>query len=264
VRFPFQSESGLVVVGGCRLDQCAVESLETYVLQPTFKPNGRKYGYIPDVDKSHAALYMDSAFMKTIIAVAVILTFFGNIRAQDTNTIFLTVDSKAYFGEGAISNAYVGQAEAATGLPESRPSELDPEGHWGGAVGGFQMSIRFSTNRFEVGVPIVATVLIRNAGTNAIILMAPHSSSIEFLATDIYGKSLLAMGTSKVTVSGPTSLRIPGHRQIRYSFDLGKMFNFTKPGSYRVIARRNLLYKLTEKIELSSAPATVEVVDSPR
>ena len=50
----------------------------------------------------------------------------------------------------------------AAKLPESHPAEQDPEGHWGEATNGLQISLRFEKQTFTNGEPVNAVMFMRN------------------------------------------------------------------------------------------------------
>ena len=57
---------------------------------------------------------------------------------------------------------HIKDIETATNSPESQPADKDPEGHWGQATNGFQLSLRFEKETFTNGEPIMAITLMRN------------------------------------------------------------------------------------------------------
>lgn len=53
--------------------------------------------------------------------------------------------------------------EEARRSQESRPAAQDPKGNWGSVSEGFELSVRLGKETYQVGEPIAATILIRNA-----------------------------------------------------------------------------------------------------
>src|ERR1035438_8320956 len=120
----------------------------------------------------------------TLSLSAATLSIAVAVFAGDTNVIYLPVDPRGYVGETARIKAYAEQTEAAKGRPESRPAELDPEGHWGTVTAGVQLSIRLSKNFFALGQPIEATVTLRNVTTNSMNLLSAGAWTIDFSGFD--------------------------------------------------------------------------------
>jgi hypothetical protein len=54
------------------------------------------------------------------------------------------------------------QVEGAFTAKESRPADHDPEGNWGEASNGAQLSVRFDRTVFRLGEPVLANVFLRN------------------------------------------------------------------------------------------------------
>jgi hypothetical protein len=54
------------------------------------------------------------------------------------------------------------QFETALTAKESRPADRDPEGNWGEANNGAQLSVRFDRTVFHLGEPVLANVFLRN------------------------------------------------------------------------------------------------------
>lgn len=202
--------------------------------------------------------------MKTLLSILLIHAALAvQVPGSETNVVYLPLDVVAHVGRNANERAYAEQMEAAKSSPESRPAELDPEGHWGAIVCGFQLGIRFSTNAFAVGVPIKATVVVRNTTTNSLNLLAPQADSIHLVMTNI-SENLLPRLPKKLTFSGPVSLSIPEHRQIRYFLDVDQAFNLTAAGTYHIIAKRLVQAEVGgTNVELSSAVAEFNVVSPP-
>ncbi len=60
--------------------------------------------------------------------------------------------------------------ERARSAPECRPADQNPEGNRGDARDGLRLSIRFATNEFTLAAPVTAKVILRNSGTNDMII----------------------------------------------------------------------------------------------
>jgi len=182
-----------------------------------------------------------------------------SLHATDTNIYYLPLDPRAYLGlTRPPENPQ--QVEAARRAPESRPAELDPEGHWGTITSGFQMGIRFATNTFALGQPIKATVIIRNASTNSLVLFYPQIESIHLVATNSPG-NVRPQPTQKLRVSGPIGLGFPEHRQKNYNIDVDQALNFNTPGTYQIVAKRLIHADAGgANVELYSASAPIKLI----
>jgi len=244
------------MVGNSGFDQRGIKRLERDFGDTAIESCSSQLYILPDMDKSHATNQMDSAFMKTISALAFVgLTLAGITYAQDTNVYYLPFDPKAYFGVQAKASARQEQLEFAKRLPECRPAELDPDGHWGAVICGFQMGLRFSTNTFVLGEPIEATVIIRNTTTNSLTLFAPQAESLQILVTN-GSKDVLPESPKKLMISGPASLRFPERRQLRYSLAMDKKVIFPAPGTYHIKVKRLVQADTGNgNVELSSTAA---------
>lgn len=186
-----------------------------------------------------------------------------SLHASDTNVVYLMMDPVFHVGEEAQAIATAEQMKRETNSVESRPAELDPDGNWGTVVDGVQISVRLSTNVFTLGQPINATVLVRNTTTNQVLLPAPQYLSIKFSVRDYKGNALTRPDLEKVLqISGPPALGLPGHRQLRFSDNLQRLYGLTNSGIYHVSAQDNLLVNaVTPGSRISSTEATFEIVD---
>ena len=147
----------------------------------------------------------------------------------------------------------------------------DPNGHWGFASDGIQLSIRFEKAIFFQDAAIVASILIRNVSTNVVPDYVRVSEGMEFLATDERGQTLIRRDIFRpapseqdgwlthVTKSFSLDLR-PG-TQRKFKMILSDIFDLTAPGKYFVTAKRRFRAQDGKGItELSTGTAMVTVV----
>lgn len=175
----------------------------------------------------------------TLILSAATLSIAAAVFASDTNAIYLPIDPRGYVGETARIKAYAEQIEAAKGRPESRPAQLDPEGHWGKVTAGMQLSIRLSTNVFALGEPIEATVALRNVTTNSVNLLTSGAWTIDFSGFDEKKEPLTVTNrASWYTYSGSAFVALPARRQIAYKFKLNDVLDLRRPEKYYISAKR--------------------------
>jgi hypothetical protein len=178
--------------------------------------------------------------MKTIeILIAVFLIFLGLGRAADTNVIYLPVERRAAMGESAKLRQLEELTKRAQGLPECRPAELDPAGHWGPVSGGLQLSARVFTNVFTAGKPINLILILRNTATNGVALPGTGLIMFDLLVFNQYNEPLTRTNRAILgCYSGPAETGLPGRRQIKYEVNLGGIFDLNTPGKYTVYAKR--------------------------
>jgi hypothetical protein len=150
--------------------------------------------------------------------------------AQTTNiippNIFLTDDGKVFWYKPGQRFVAVSAIEAAKKLPESRPVDQDPEGNWGAATNGFQLSLRLEKRKFTVGNPIVVTTLVRNISTNTQSYLGPVM--IHVLKG---GKTVQRISPiMEITVSPEVSLFPQTQRKNEETLD--QIFKLSEPGEY--------------------------------
>ena len=198
--------------------------------------------------------------MKQLNLILTLLVVASSSIAIDTNIIYVPLESGVPLSEAAKISAYERQLDLAKNSPESRPAELDPEGHWGAIASGLQVSIRFSTNVFISGHPIDATVILRNTTTNRVILPTSGPWTIDFFVLNSHKESLKATDRSKWYMSlGMANLSLTSRRQLSYGFNLNDIFDLKTPGKYYVSAKR-LKDKWGELPEVKSDIAEITIV----
>jgi hypothetical protein len=110
--------------------------------------------------------------MKIYLLIFVFMVTALFVRADETNTIYVTDNGKSFnrlFLESKERGIYLNpeKVEAAKTNRESLSAKYFPEGNWGEVTNGYQLSLRFTKLTYANGEPIVAILLFRNA-TNQI------------------------------------------------------------------------------------------------
>jgi hypothetical protein len=116
--------------------------------------------------------------------------------------------------------------EAARGSKESRPASEDPEGHWGQATNGFQLSLRFEKEVYTNGEPVLATMLVRNVSNVQLQYLFPAR-----VAATKDGSRLKRKDDIGVARRGPARLLYP-QTQARDQENLNQVYDLT-PGEYK-------------------------------
>lgn len=158
--------------------------------------------------------------MRTIFVICFILSSVLSIAA-DTNTVYVTDDgmlvAQNHSGGFRLNQRKV---EAAKKLAECLPASEFPGGNWGSVNGGFQLSLRFETNVFAPGFPVVGIILLRNV-TNCVLTyhavgIQGRGGPIQLVVTDADGKSV-PLKSDEINVISVRDVRLfPGTQQKFY------------------------------------------------
>ena len=178
-------------------------------------------------------------------------------KFQVTNSIptnlFLTDDNQVFWYKPGQRFVAVSKIEEARHSPESRPAAQDPEGNWGEATNGFQMSIRFANTNYSVGEPVTAVVLIRNIAQKSetyirpVRIIAAKNGSVLKRKND--------KGPFEITMPPQTSL-FP-QTQHRYGIEINNDYNLSESGEYTFQAE-------CEQPEVTSKMVTVLITGAPQ
>jgi hypothetical protein len=176
------------------------------------------------------------------------------------------VDRRNSAGEMLFSVGAINQAEK---LPESRPAELDPDGHWGEATNGLQVSLRFEKKFFTNGEPVVATLLLRNV-TNSparitIASLIGEPSPVNVLA--FQNKAPLPMkldGFDEGRIITVSLIKVPIYQQTQHKFQerLDRCFDFKNGGefTFQAVYLGGIEHNgRTERIEVASQKVQIEI-----
>ena len=204
----------------------------------------------------------------------IFLAISESINASNTNIVYLPVDSKVYFGESAQEMSDAEQLKKAKNSEESRPAELDPNGHWGKVAGGtadsqteinwgknvceVQFAITIETNTVTAGQAFRITEHIKNSSTNSIAL---HSVE-QYLVSDSGKKYKLPSVLDISTESGP-NIDAP------YTVESGKIDEIPytvkinadiQPGDFTIIAIEHIATSDKKACEIPPNSLKVTVV----
>jgi hypothetical protein len=156
------------------------------------------------------------------------------------------------------------QEVVPSGGPESRPADQDPDGHWGAPTEGFQLSVRFPTNTFLLGDPIVAYAYLRNV-TNSyreyFFGLEPMASPVcDVVISDARGQELPCKKRFNLMGSSGTS-RVQPLMQNRYWVRLDTIVDLRRPGDYTVRATAVVLsLDRKRRTNISSGTAVIRMI----
>ncbi len=119
----------------------------------------------------------------------------------------------------------VRRIEEAQHSKECRPASEYPEGHWGHATNGFQLSLRFEKEVYTNGEPVVATMLVRNVSNVRQKYLFPARVAAAKSGSPLKRKD-------DIGLSIITSYRfLHPQTQARYQETLNRVYDLT-PGEY--------------------------------
>jgi hypothetical protein len=189
--------------------------------------------------------------------LCVLLTFESpaNCAAQTTNwlipktsitnsipaNVFLTDDDKLFWFNSSRQRVIHSRAiTEAESLPESRPAAQDPEGNWGTATNGLQLSLRFDKQFFTNGEQIVANLLLRNV-TNVPVkferfYVSHRPSPINVLVSSDQKQLSKKGDNSEINVISSTEITIYPQTQRKFSVRLNDYYDLTVGGDFIVQA----------------------------
>ena len=149
-----------------------------------------------------------------------------------------------------------------TELPrETLPAEADSESAWGPVSGGYRLCLRFEKEVFQLGEPIVASVLVRNVSDVFLWDGLGIGGNAQFFVADVSGKEV------RVKVPLPPATRremIALWRGTQYKFKvpLSDVFALDRPGVYTVSANKEVGATRVPTNVLMSGIATIRIVAS--
>ena len=193
--------------------------------------------------------------MGTSIVVLYLGTFkvVGAVVAQFVTRLEIRLRSD---GGGEIRELDTGSRESNA---YSLSAEDDPNGNWGWASEGMQMSLRFSKNVVSSGEPVVATILIRNVsdkpgyyslwGTSvekdfSLTVVGESGAGLASLRAQSElsidpGKSGFKQRLSNI-VNSPKSVPLLPRAQNSHLIRLDELFDLRNPGKYYVTASHSI------------------------
>jgi hypothetical protein len=191
-----------------------------------------------------------------------------------TNKFFITqAQEMTYCDQRGIvlRPEFIEQAGVAK---DSRPAEEDPEGNWGQPAGGMQLSVRFDKDSYDVGKPIVATVIFRNVTNEEI--SAPLNIlrfDTEMVVTDEKGRQLETKKPEGLTdfekrlcrtVQDPKFRTIMPRAQEKYQVKLNDSFDLVAPGTYQVVIHYRAFSSSNPIVDVRSGKAKITITVPPK
>lgn len=197
-------------------------------------------------------------------------------EAKDASTleVFLTDDGMISTDSSGNAVFQNWQLEAARKAKESRPAHLDPEGNWGEPSAGMQMSIRLEKSSYKVGEPVEAIIIMRNLDQKPREYRLLWPLELGFgLSLFVSGRStpLPTMAEARATDEGMKRMArsvYKGHTfglspgtQKKFEVPLSAIYDLTRPGSYQIMASRDIPDPDTGgKSLISTKAASFEIV----
>lgn len=176
---------------------------------------------------------------------------------QVTNSIptnlFLTDDNQVFWYKPGQRFVAVGKIEEARHSRESRPAAQDPEGNWGEATNGFQMSIRFANTNYSVGEPLTAVVLIRNVAQKS----ETYNRPVRIIAAKNGSVLKRKNDTGPFVITMPPQTSLFPQTQHRYGIEINKDYDLSENGKYTFQAE-------CEQPEVTSKKVTVLITAAPQ
>lgn len=181
--------------------------------------------------------------------------FAFNLVAQGTNIMYFP-EERYPFCQDKTDVDYNKQArETAIQAGECLPAELDPQGHWGEIVGGFQLSIRSATNVFIVGKPVPITVILRNTSTNVLPVIPPVSVGF-VVVEDEAGKKIPDNNLDAGGSGGSAEIEgVTAKHELIDQFDLQERLALAKAGVYRIYLKQPICLPATNFAKSVEAPS---------
>ena len=204
-----------------------------------------------------------------------LLAFSGQItlsvKADETNELYVTDNSVGIvYSENAAIAHHAALVEEAKKTRESLPAKDFPEGNWGEATNGIQLSLRFTKETYTNGEPIEAILLLRNV-TNQMVKLG-YLRQVDSLDGPARFQVLSDSGSlipehyynpiaNQIMSGGSSRLcPLPGTQQ-RYVEHLDGEYRLTN-GTYSVHAIIGMSYYSPTITEVKSAAVTIKIEDS--
>ena len=159
-------------------------------------------------------------------------------RSGTTNSIpenlFLTDDGFVFGyrssqpGQRFVSIPKIEEAEKS---PESRPADRYPQGNWGDAVDGIQVSLRLQSSTFTNGESITPVMLVRNVTNRVVTHYWPS-----YVVISRNGKALKRKGNGAIEITAWPFTNLLPQTQHKYSETLNPQYDLTENGEYTLQA----------------------------
>jgi hypothetical protein len=188
--------------------------------------------------------------------------------------LFLTDNGRLFWykkGERLVETRVIEEAQKSQ---ESRPAERDPEGHWGAATNGFQLSLRFEKADYTNGEPVTGIILLRNVSdkplkyTRAAVI--GHPSPIAVSVWKDGKKANLKTDDGMFIVPSAIGVTVHPRTQHRYQLRLERFYDLSQSGTYSVQAEFDVhapqgvqAFHDPARGELTSQKVTISITNSP-
>jgi hypothetical protein len=184
--------------------------------------------------------------------------------AADTNALYVTDDGfvvgQSRNGELRLNPKKVEEAKKSK---ESLPAEEFPEGNWGNAQNGFQLSVRFEKQTFTLEEPITAIILLRNVTNQTLIYnvsdVVGRCSPIGLVVIDENGKPA-AFKSDEIDVVSSHARNVFPKTQQKFKERLDSVYALQTNTLYMVSA--SVKVACPHCVEIQSAQASIKIVDS--
>jgi hypothetical protein len=133
-------------------------------------------------------------------------------------------------------------------LSAIKPSPQDPEGNWGSAADGLQLSVRLNRSEFARGEPVPVMLLLRNLNSTGREVQVNHSAHENFDYTVHFGTNELRRTWVNPEANPPPPFywsresshgeTLSGHTQAAFLTQLDRTFDLSHVGEYSVQANR--------------------------
>jgi hypothetical protein len=141
-----------------------------------------------------------------------------------------------------VGGGHLVERKADPAVKDWLPEEVDPDGVWSSPVDGLRISLRFRTNLFRAGRPLLAYIFIRNAGSEARLqpIFLHNGSAAGAADLDVLGPQ----GTNPPIIA-PLYLPSPKiaewalqpGEERRFLVRLDSIYDLRAPGRYKIRAR---------------------------
>jgi len=154
--------------------------------------------------------------------------------------IFLTDDNRLFAYKDHERLVAVKRIQEAQKAKECRPAEQDPEGHWGKATHGCQMSLRLDKQEFTNGEPVILTSLLRNVSDKPITylrqIVLEQPSPIYVSVWKGEQKQHLKTDDRIAVAHSANNVTLQPRTQHRYTLQLDRFYDLTTNGLYTIQA----------------------------
>ncbi len=178
--------------------------------------------------------------IQTHLTFLPLVIFAVGVFGEGTNSIYYSEGSDDDYNYQQVSpkeraQYYARLQDAAVKAGECHHAELDPEGHWGDVVMGFQSSIRSKTNVFKMGDPILVGTILRNTTTNTLFIPVVSSGTrLKFVIKNEFNHDVQYDLTKFAPGGSGFGFRtFESKHQIKNEYDLNRQFSL-KAGNYKI------------------------------